>query len=499
MAPEIFRKIEFYLHVAEGEINDFCLMDNLSQRLPFQFKRRTPSLLGDFFALQIHQNIRLNQLSRRDRVFLLKHFVVDLLTNARFYLHQILHTYRCSVQLEIFTLGGIRIVSDSSNLPIWVSRESVASGIYTENLARTLEFDRQKNIHGYSAFLNLKPVSIKDIFLFIVSCRDLQRVQTLSKSEISDEIMWVEPKKGEREIQVLSNSEVRHGRAVVYQNELHILKLHEFENFKRWPETFVLTDDNSALVLSSRNQTFVDEAMFCGVAENWYHFVIEVLTKVYTCLEDSPVPLILPSNLAPQQYDAVRFLTGMEPIQLSNLDSITVGKLRVCKDGVSKSIYDFSYLKTELLSIRMKILNHLPVQSDLKSKIFIRRRPTLGRPLQNSKAIEDFLVGLGFLSVYPENLTFLEQAELFSGANVLVLESGAAFTNVMFCKNGAHIIELHPGIGDEFFWQGYADQFDLNHHRLKGGRKFFGVGGFRIDGFSIRIETDLKPILNEIL
>ena len=498
MARKNPKDFEFSLHLVNSRIEDFYFTDGSNEILPLRFKKQIPNLLGDFFALQIHQNVRLNQLPRKERIALLKYFVVDLFSNANFYLHQLFHSYSCSVQVSTISLGALRIANNSSDRSIWISRESIAHGLYSDNLERTLEFKRQKNLFRYSAFLNLKPVPFREALLFTFGFCELSRLGAIPKSEFSDEVSWVEPEANERRIEIFSDAEVRHGQAIVHHKELRLLKSHQFENFKRWPATFLLKDERSALVLSCNNQITVDKAMFCGVAENWFHFIVEVLTKVVTCLEDTPLPLILPSNLALQQYEAVRVLTGIAPIQISNLDSIRVGMLISCKDGISKSVDDYAYLRPELESIRSRILAALPESENLPSKVFIRRRANLGRPLQNSKEIQELLNDRGFQSFDPESLTFQEQVMLFSQADLIVIESGAAFTNVLFCKPGTSIVEFYPAVGGLFFWQGYARMFHLTHYRVEGKRALFGSGGFRFDGYSIDVPGGLVPLLDAI-
>jgi hypothetical protein len=498
MARKNPQEFEFFLHVVSSRIEDFYFTDSSNEILQLRFRRRMPNLLGDFFALQIHQNIWINQLSRRAKIALLKYFVIELCVNFKFYLHQLLNSYSCSVRVSKFSLGGLRIANDSSERSIWISRESLSHGLYSDNLERTLEFKRQKNLFHYSAFLNLKPVPFREILLFIFGFRELNRIGTIPKSEFFTEVRWRAPSTNERQIEIFSDAEVRHGHAIVCRDELHLLKSYQFENFKRWPAPFLLKDENTSLILSCKNLIAVDEAMFCGVAENWFHFIVEVCTKIASCSEGSSVPLILPSNLPPQQYQAVRLLTGIDPIQLSNLDSIRVGKLMSCKDGISKSIDDYAYLRPELESIRLKILSAIQTSKNSPTKVFIRRRASLGRPLQNSKEVARLLNDRGFHSVDPERLTFREQVLLFSQAKVIVIESGAAFTNVLFCKQGTSIIELYPAVGGLYFWQGYSRMFNLTHYRVEGKRSILGSAGFRLDGYLIDVQGDLTPLLESI-
>jgi len=58
----------------------------------------------------------------------------------------------------------------------------------------------------------------------------------------------------------------------------------------------------------------------------------------------------------------------------------------------------------------------------------------------NAEAIEHRLLQEGFVSVSTELMTFAEQFHTFSGADVVVGATGAAFANLIFCRPNAKIV-----------------------------------------------------------
>jgi hypothetical protein len=64
------------------------------------------------------------------------------------------------------------------------------------------------------------------------------------------------------------------------------------------------------------------------------------------------------------------------------------------------------------------------------------------RNLVNRAEMIEALKPLGFVAIQPEKLSFDEQALVFAGAEVVVIEFGAAMANVMFCSPGTKVVEI---------------------------------------------------------
>jgi capsular polysaccharide biosynthesis protein len=75
-------------------------------------------------------------------------------------------------------------------------------------------------------------------------------------------------------------------------------------------------------------------------------------------------------------------------------------------------------------------------------KILLCRGIKNSRNVTNRKMVIDALSRLGFSAIQPEKMPFDEQAMLFSTADVIVAEFGAAMANVMFCRPGTKVVEI---------------------------------------------------------
>ncbi|RBI65887.1 hypothetical protein DQ400_16670 [Vreelandella sulfidaeris] len=75
-------------------------------------------------------------------------------------------------------------------------------------------------------------------------------------------------------------------------------------------------------------------------------------------------------------------------------------------------------------------------------RIFISRAKAARRKLINEEEVWSLLEPHGFQRVFMEDLTFQEQVKLMQETSVLIAPHGAGMTNMMFCPQGAKIVEI---------------------------------------------------------
>jgi capsular polysaccharide biosynthesis protein len=76
-------------------------------------------------------------------------------------------------------------------------------------------------------------------------------------------------------------------------------------------------------------------------------------------------------------------------------------------------------------------------------RLYITRQSAATRRLHNHDAVLHRLANLGFTAVTLETLTVAEQARLLHGADVIFGVHGSGFTNLVFCRPGTRLLELH--------------------------------------------------------
>ena len=73
------------------------------------------------------------------------------------------------------------------------------------------------------------------------------------------------------------------------------------------------------------------------------------------------------------------------------------------------------------------------------------------RNIVNEKEVKQFFISKGFQILKLSTLSFLEQINLFSEAEIVVGLHGAGFSNILFCQNNTKIVEIKsPHIGNMY-------------------------------------------------
>jgi hypothetical protein len=80
-----------------------------------------------------------------------------------------------------------------------------------------------------------------------------------------------------------------------------------------------------------------------------------------------------------------------------------------------------------------------------RRRLFISRRDSPSRPLENEAALAEALQSRGFASVILSGKSVAEQALLLSHAEIVVAAHGAGLTNLGFCPPDTRVLELTPG------------------------------------------------------
>jgi len=118
------------------------------------------------------------------------------------------------------------------------------------------------------------------------------------------------------------------------------------------------------------------------------------------------------------------------------------------------------------------------------ARLFIARRDSGHRILQNETELFALCAARGFQLVDPQKMSLAGQAECFAGAAAIVGAKGAALTNCLFCAPGAKILVLSPAdFPDPFYWE-IASQAGCHYAEIFGPvttRRHAGLNDFTID------------------
>lgn len=214
-----------------------------------------------------------------------------------------------------------------------------------------------------------------------------------------------------------------------------------------------------------------------AVSGNYVHFLTEVLPRVFLFSKECPnsnTSLVIDYGLHPNIMQALGMVIGnnINIIGLETDAHLLVKSLQVVspcgyipfqRRVNTKHLTDhsdgvFSPIALGMMSdFIKKSVSKLVSTSKLK-KIFIKRNSKI-RNLANAEDIEHILVADGFTVIEPESLSFIDQVNIFSNAEVVVGATGAAFGNLIFCNSTTKIIILTSDYKNMIYgyWQSMAN------------------------------------------
>lgn len=189
---------------------------------------------------------------------------------------------------------------------------------------------------------------------------------------------------------------------------------------------------------------------------NYFHLLYEILAKFKEINEngiDLTVPLLVDKKCqdVPQFQElftifnrnsrGLIFLDFGKRYKVEKLfyfstpNFIPTHFLKESQIKASDCLYNFSVLGF----LRNTLLTYA-INKDFPKRVFISRSMASDRRRFNEDDVFCLFEKHGFIKIYPENYSIAEQITLFNRADYVAGGSGAAFTNLLFCKKTCKVI-----------------------------------------------------------
>jgi len=177
-------------------------------------------------------------------------------------------------------------------------------------------------------------------------------------------------------------------------------------------------------------------------SDNYYHWLLDVLPrwKILQAATLSPYDFVLLPGRPSRFQDETLDVLGVPPAK----------RLRCSKNFV----HQFERLVVPAMPFPVEkvapwvcawVRSLFPEKGSGPEKLYLSRRGACRRPLVDELALENALSSRGFAIVHTDQMSVLEQVQLFSSARFVVAPHGAALTNMIFAPAGAKMLELfHP-------------------------------------------------------
>ena len=118
--------------------------------------------------------------------------------------------------------------------------------------------------------------------------------------------------------------------------------------------------------------------------------------------------------------------------------------------------------------LRQTFIPQISLTQTQKAKIYVSRAKAKNRQLINETEVNQLLTESGFVTVFLEEMSFLEQVALFASAKMIVAPHGSGLTNLVFCSPNTKVVELFsPNYLRTDYWM-ISQQLHLKHYYIVG-------------------------------
>jgi hypothetical protein len=232
---------------------------------------------------------------------------------------------------------------------------------------------------------------------------------------------------------------------------------------------------NKLLIHGSKGAIFleygVEQRIECGILisgfsdENYYHVLIEIVPQLEHIktlpvgFEDYPI-LISEKTLNMKSIKKIisAQFPGKEIIQIGQ-GALYVGDLIIINQPNnltpnlrhgSKCMAHYNITRSGSLRYIQNCIENMPalVEIQINRKIYLARKKESSRKY-NQESIIRISEKYGFTPVFMEDYTIEEQGQIFKNSEYIIGPSGAAWTNLIFCKKGTRALCWMPEeVGD---------------------------------------------------
>ena len=247
--------------------------------------------------------------------------------------------------------------------------------------------------------------------------------------------------------------------SIIFKNKMLVTRTESErfnEGFLKWHD-----DKNGKLHFSSIEE--IDEGFFLGGngSWNWFHFTIEILPKLVLLNSEYTIKILV-SDIVKEIPSMLKILNYLNK---EKFEIIFLKRGQTYKVNKIFHINDFNHVQFNRFDNQIKadgtyfnweltrqysdlLLNEVQEINNLPTHIFLYRKNT-HRIARNQDEILEYLNDYGFKAICMEDLSFEEQVNYFGKAKFIVGISGAAWSNLIFCRNKPKAICFIPEFAKE--------------------------------------------------
>ena len=205
-----------------------------------------------------------------------------------------------------------------------------------------------------------------------------------------------------------------------------------------------------------------------GGYENYYHWLIDSMIPLSLLAPYLPpeTTLLLPASLARFRRKPIGKLDHIAVLEAFGFGDMKRAEIpgQICRvdDLYWPDRCTINQLPAAALRAgRDRALSRRKRGAGPPARIYVKRATT--RMVANAHVVESVVTRLGFTPVLMEDLTVVEQIDLFRRAEMVVAAHGAALANLIFCPPGTQVLELSPDCEYRPFFNEICAKLGLTH------------------------------------
>lgn len=216
-----------------------------------------------------------------------------------------------------------------------------------------------------------------------------------------------------------------------------------------------------------------------GLEENYYHFNIEYLARLYifklSQLSFDYVDFNIKTKFQKQFFDLLniskeKLISNKLEKNTISADALIVPSLinnwEIVKMAQEHTHYQRQYVPKWCKKIHQEFRKKSG--EGATSRIYISRSKANWRKVTNEKEVIKLVTKYGFTKYDLEDLDINDQIQLFNKAQIIISTHGAGLVNMVYCSNKFKLLEIYP---QNFFDAGYrtlAMVLECDYHYMIG-------------------------------
>lgn len=219
-------------------------------------------------------------------------------------------------------------------------------------------------------------------------------------------------------------------------------------NFQKWRRRSVVKAYVQSLLLRRSRQ--VDHPVVWATDDwslGYFHWLCDVLPRIVIASDE----LRNSTLLLPHDFQNVEFVhASLETLGVTNIEYIPDGEVVKCSQMFlpRQTAASGDFNEPVIAEVRDHFRRRLKSSAiNHDRRVYVSRENAAKRRVVNEQQVQDLLKEYDFELVRAEELTFLEQVELFGSARYLIGAHGAGMTNMLFMPDKSHMLEFRK-VGD---------------------------------------------------